>query len=833
VCFLYPGQGSQSVNMLRDLVVGNPDLHHLFEAADEEVRDILERPLSSFVYPPPVLDGGEGRLREAVNATQVAQPAMAVADLFCHELLGRYRIEPAMVAGHSFGEYVALAAAGVVSARGLFRLSALRGRAAYRAGIEAGGGMAAVGAGLEATVAALAELGIEAHPANVNAPLQTVIGGTAEAIDAAVKQLPTKRISARRIPVTAAFHTPLLAAATRELGEHLATTDFRPPTRLVFSNTTGGVYPDRVEEIRDLLRRHLVEPVRFLDQVRAMHDRGARVFIEAGPGSVLTNLTVRILDGRPFTALAAAPNGQPGWQAWGALLGRLWSLGLPVWLERWFARRELPECGVEELVRRQRERAAGRPTDWIVNSSVARPVSGITQRRPATPSSTVAPATVVAPAATSAPSASPVAAAEPSPVPAATPAPPEQRRVAARLDRMPATPVPAPSPPAPSAHRPQPSQSQGAAMIDMPKDDRIDDRNVHEAAPPAGILEAQQRLMAQWLDLQMRHVEVSGRFLDSNERIVLACLNGAAAVGGLPAAVRPAALRAPVARAAATPPSAPAPDAVNPRPVAPAPPRPGMALPSRPVTPVAARPVPANGANGANGHHEAARPEPAVTRASPPPVAKPAAVTEGAADAPPPTEQFRRDLIAAVAERTGYPVEMLKEDALLEADLGIDSIKTVEIFGSLTEYHRFMPGGGGLDEELLGEFAQLKTLGDIIAMYDRGRSGGASAATPPERPTPTANGVAPTANGASAPANGAVPAVNGSHPAANGSKPAVNGSHPAVNGSIAAAVNGGSAAHAATPEGEAQVLERLEVRAVPAPAEAGGEKKNSPLTTSS
>jgi hypothetical protein len=66
---------------------------------------------------------------------------------------------------------------------------------------------------------------------------------------------------------------------------------------------------------------------------------------------------------------------------------------------------------------------------------------------------------------------------------------------------------------------------------------------------------------------------------------------------------------------------------------------------------------------------------------------------------------------------------MLKEDALLEADLGIDSIKTVEIFGSLTRYHKFMPGSGGFDEELLSEFAKLKTLADIVAMYERGRSG--------------------------------------------------------------------------------------------------------------
>jgi len=758
VCFVYPGQGSQKVDMLRDLVAGNPDLHHLFEAADDEVRGILEQPLSGFVYPPPALGGGNDRLREAVHATQVAQPAMAVADLFCHELLGRYGIAPALVAGHSFGEYVALAAADAISARGLFRLSALRGRAAYRAGIAAGGGMAAVGASLEDTVAVLAELGIEAHPANVNAPTQTVIGGTAAAIDAAVKHLPTKRISARRLPVTAAFHTPLLAAATAELGAHLATTEIRPPTRLVFSNTTGGLYPTHAAEIRDLLLRHLVEPVRFLDQIRGMHDHGARVFIEAGPGSVLTNLVTRNLEGRPFTAVAAAPHGRPGWEAWATLLARLWALGLPVRMERWFAGRRLPQCGVEELVRRTRERAAGKPGEWIVNSSVARPVSGMKQRRPAAPSP-------AAPAANP-----PPAAPDPHP-PVAT-----------------AAPRPAPIAP-PSPIRPASSPLPGAAMIQLTTE-HANHRNGREIPQTAGVLDAQQQLMMQWIELQMRQVEASGRFLDSHERITLACLNG---VAGLPA-VTTASARWP----------APLPAGSERQPAAAAAPRPARAMPAlapRPVSPAGARTAPTTTGNGQHAAAGAGRPATpatanpgaAVATGGADDVATPAAANRAPADGqlavPPPTEQFRKDLIAAVAERTGYPVEMLKEDALLEADLGIDSIKTVEIFGSLTDYHRFMPGGGSFDEELLAEFAQLKTLGDIIAMYDRGRTGSGPGAAP--RPAAAAE-----AQQAGSPEQAATP-------------------------------------QAASPKEPApQSLERLEVRPVAAPAPAG-EKKNYPLTTSS
>lgn len=306
------------------------------------------------------------------------------------------------------------------------------------------------------------------------------------------------------------------------------------------------------------------------------------------------------------------------------------------------------------------------------------------------------------------------------------------------------------------------------------------DGHVHEAPPHAGGWEAQQHLMSRWIELQMRQVEISGRFLETQERITLASLG-----------------RADTADAAAIrrPPSPSSTNGTGRHPVTPATPlatRPGPALPALPVRPAgntaSPRPAPSgDSATRASVPERPAEPRRAAPAALP---ATPAVTPDGAAGAPPPTEQFRRDLIAAVAERTGYPVEMLKEDALLEADLGIDSIKTVEIFGSLTDYHRFMPGGGGFDEELLAEFSQLKTLGDIIAMYDRGRTGGLTG-TPQRAPSDAAT------------TTGVVPAR-------------VDGTPPAANGQSAAA----------------RPLERLEVRPVPVPP-ADAQKKNESLTTSS
>jgi acyl transferase domain-containing protein len=655
-------------------------------------------------------------------------------------------------------------------------------------------------------MAALREFGIDALPANINAPQQTVIGGSVEEIDKAVAKLPSKRISARKLAVSAAFHTPALAEVAKVLGQHLAATPFSPPRRLVFSNTTSEVYPRDPDEMRQLLTRHLIEPVRFQEQILRMYERGARVFIEAGPGSILTNLTTRILEDRPCTSLVAAPSGQNGWQAWGTLLARLFALGLSVRLERWFQYRRLPTHGLAEFVRREQAKQVRRPTDWIVNSSRATPVSGIDQRRPppratATPAAAVAEAPPVAAAAGAGETNGDGPPSPPSPGAMPASAPPSR----------PTTAPPRHAPDPSRRGRPQPVHASpriphsrfGTSAVTKTQQNLSTRAHRDELVPArASVLSEHNQVMSQWLELQLRQVQANERFLEAHERIAMACLSGPEELPSLTASQGRLRLAPPPA------PAAPGENAALEQPRAALPPAPARAplsavrtLPARRVLPATSRSAPAasppqNGDGAPATAPAAARPRPPAgptPSASGAAAAAPAAAVGAAATAlaPPPTDEFRQDLLQAVAERTGYPPEMLKPDALLEADLGIDSIKTVEIFSSLTKYHQFMPGSGGVDEEVLSEFAKLKTLNDIVAMYDRSRQTLGRPAPPPEAAAPAPS---PAPNDATAPSAGA-------------------------------------AARLAPPADE-PTLERLEVAAVAAPAD-DAEKKNSLAATSS
>jgi Phosphopantetheine attachment site len=335
-------------------------------------------------------------------------------------------------------------------------------------------------------------------------------------------------------------------------------------------------------------------------------------------------------------------------------------------------------------------------------------------------------------------------------------------------------------------------------------------------ATPPGFLSEYNQVMSQWLELQMLHAQANDRFLQTHERVVSSCLANSSELPttrGLPnsivqprlpaaAIARPSdAEAAPVERRRAPLPASPS------RPPLPTP----KALPPRVVAPTVPRPAPTSTPHKTSEPAENNGPLTNGAAKSAPPPQPPATLAPSAPGAenellvPPPTAEFQQDLLNAVSERTGYPLDMLKEDALLEADLGIDSIKTVEIFGSLTRYHKFMPGSGGFDEELLSEFAKLKTLGDIVAMYDRGRN---------------SVSLARDLNSASAaPSADATSAATGQ-----------NHSSPAPSSSATAT----SVAEMPTDDRPTETsLSRLELTAVAAPAESDHEKKNSLATISS
>jgi acyl transferase domain-containing protein len=282
VAFLFPGQGSQKTHMLRELALTSPNSAPAWNKPNSRSPGAFPRSSApTSIRRPHSVPTVEKQQNLELTDTVIAQPALGVVEIgLCHAL-ERLGVRPDMTAGHSYGEYVALAAAGVISDSALFELSESRGRAIKDTTHDEAGTMAAVAADADAIAKALD--GMEGITlANHNSPRQTVISGANAAVEAAIKKLETAGLAARLIPVACAFHSPLMEPARERFAEVLARQTFAKPHAAVFSNTLGGQYPEDPREIAALLASHLVRPVKFVDEIRAMYEQGARVFVEVG-----------------------------------------------------------------------------------------------------------------------------------------------------------------------------------------------------------------------------------------------------------------------------------------------------------------------------------------------------------------------------------------------------------------------------------------------------------------------------------------------------------------------------------------------------------------------
>jgi acyl transferase domain-containing protein/NAD(P)H-dependent flavin oxidoreductase YrpB (nitropropane dioxygenase family)/NAD(P)-dependent dehydrogenase (short-subunit alcohol dehydrogenase family) len=369
VAFLFPGQGSQYVNMLADLAIQFPEIRTRFEHGDRLLAEKLPRPMTSYVFPPSAFYAEEMISREqALADTRIAQPAMGIADLALFNLLQSLGIRPDMVAGHSYGEYVALSAAGVLAPDDLITLSEARARfIAEGAGVPPGA-MAAINADVDTVTASIKKVeGV--WVANINAPKQTVISGTQAGIGAASEIFRHLGLQARLIQVSCAFHSPLVSPASEALAHYLSGLRLGSPQVKVFSNTTAGPYPAEPATIARQLVEHLVSRVKFVQEIEAMYEEGARIFVEVGPGQVLTGLVGRILNDRPYLAVATNQPGRSGMVSLLHGIGQLMVHGVPVKMDKIFQGRALRT--VDAKTRDQDRKHTS--SIWMVNGGGARP----------------------------------------------------------------------------------------------------------------------------------------------------------------------------------------------------------------------------------------------------------------------------------------------------------------------------------------------------------------------------------------------------------------------------------------------------------------------------
>jgi [acyl-carrier-protein] S-malonyltransferase len=283
--FVFPGQGSQKVGMGKEIAVAFPIARELFEEVDE----VLKQNLSRLMF-----EGPEDEL----TLTENAQPALMAVSL---AVLGVLRDEGGFdlansllcVAGHSLGEYSALAAAGTFSTAETARLLKTRGRAMQQAVPVGEGAMAAVmGLDVDDVRAAAEEAG--AACANDNAPGQVVVSGSREAVERAVEA--AAGLGAKRsimLPVSAPFHSPLMAPAAEVMFDALAEASMVPPVVPLIANITAAPVKD-CSRIRSLLVEQVTGLVRWRESVLAMKDLGVNSMAEIGVGKVLTGLARRI-----------------------------------------------------------------------------------------------------------------------------------------------------------------------------------------------------------------------------------------------------------------------------------------------------------------------------------------------------------------------------------------------------------------------------------------------------------------------------------------------------------------------------------------------------------
>ncbi|MEO6651914.1 MAG: SDR family NAD(P)-dependent oxidoreductase [Ilumatobacteraceae bacterium] len=606
IAFLFPGQGSQYLSMGAELAMSFSEAMDAWDLAADQDWD--GPALQDIVFPPTSFADRADEVDLALlTATHWAQPAIGTTSLGLLRVLRAIGIEPQHVGGHSFGEVTAMCAAGAVSDDDMLRIARRRGSLMAEAA-QTPGSMTAVTGTIDDVRRIADGSSADVVIANHNSPRQVVLSGPTPAIETIERELSAAGIAAKRLPVATAFHSSVVSGAGEAFGTFLDGVTFTAPTTTLYSNETAAPYPDTdPTELRSHLARQLSRPVRFVEMIEAMYERGARTFVEVGPGGVLTGLVDTILDDRDHLAVPLDRKGRAGLFGFFDGIGRLAAAGVAM-----------------DLGALWREYGTMIDPDDAPAPKLAIAISGANADRPYPPQDL---ADLVGPN-----------------PPVDTPT---------TLPMVAATPSAPPTPPVASDTVTAVTPATSATQSSGPR-----------TAPDAGLLAAFQTT-------QEQTAAAHTAYLESMARAHAAYLDAAQA--GIAALSRLA--------------GSPAAAGVGPdeqsivQPLLSTPP-PAATIPP-PVTPVPDRPAP---------------------RSDPQPAASSDSTDQGA----PASVDMLATLLDVVSERTGYPADMLTTDMELESDLGIDSIKRVEILSAMQDNVPDLP------DVDLAVLAGLATLGQIV-----------------------------------------------------------------------------------------------------------------------
>ncbi|MEH2286236.1 beta-ketoacyl synthase N-terminal-like domain-containing protein [Nostoc sp.] len=312
VVSLFSGQGSQYLEMGRELVMNFPLMRRLHGYMDSLLLKDNLQPLSEIVFPHPVFGETEKNVQiAALQRTEYAQPAIGVLSAGMYSILQQAGFKSDFVAGHSFGELTALWAAGVLSTEDYLFLVKARGQAmaAPEDPDHDAGSMLAVKEDInkvEAVIRHFPQVAI----ANQNSPTQFVLAGPTAEIVRVREALHEKGYTAVLLPVSAAFHTPLIAFAQKSFAIATKSVKFQSPKIPVYSNVTSKQYPKEPQGIQKILETHLSNSVLFKQEIENIYAAGGTCFVEFGPRRILTNLVKDILGDRPHLTVSLNPSTQ-------------------------------------------------------------------------------------------------------------------------------------------------------------------------------------------------------------------------------------------------------------------------------------------------------------------------------------------------------------------------------------------------------------------------------------------------------------------------------------------------------------------------------------------
>ncbi|NRD74801.1 KR domain-containing protein [Shewanella sp. VB17] len=692
VAALFAGQGSQYLNMGRDLACYYPEIRQQLVTADNVFAANGKTPLSQTLYPKPVFNKDDLKTQEAaLTNTANAQSAIGAISMGQYDLLTAAGFNADMVAGHSFGELSALCAAGVISSDDYYQLAFARGHAmATKAEPNAGESEADTGAmyaiitknasdlaTLESTIASFDGVKV----ANYNAPTQSVIAGPTMSTANAAKALSELGYRAINLPVSGAFHTELVGHAQAPFAKAIDAAKFTKASRALYSNATGTLYDNTAAKIKASFKQHMLQSVRFTTELESMYDAGARVFVEFGPKNILQKLVQSTLAANKhelcIISINPSPKGNSDLQlkqaaiqlaVAGIQLGNVDPYQADIAKPAKASPMNITLNAVNHISQSTRAKMAkSLATGMVTSSTIIEEkmieVEKIVEKIVEVPTIVEKIVEIAVPMSNAHPqhaTETPIVKEPSSALNHSAPTNTDtlthffaaQQQAAELHQQFLAIP-----------------QQYGATFTSLMTE------QTKLAGNGIAIPESLQRSMEQFHQLQAQTVQSHTQFLElqtGSNIAALGLLNGTpAAIPAQPVQTMTQAAPAPVTQT------------------------PAITSVAAPIVTHTPQPVM---------QHQAATVEPIAPIVQPAPV-----INISTAKSSLSVEKVQSTMLAVVAEKTGYPTEMLELEMDMEADLGIDSIKRVEILGTVQDE---LPALPELSPE---DLAECRTLGEIVA----------------------------------------------------------------------------------------------------------------------